>query len=292
MRYEGDIYRPFSEASSYLLQCTIGCSHNSCTFCGMYKKKKYRVRPLNDIFVDIEMAAQAEPGIEKVFLCDGDALAIPTADLIEILTRLKKIFPMLRHVGTYAGPRSALDKSEAELSELCSAGLRKAYLGVESGDDRVLAAIRKGVTSDEMLEAGSRLVRAGMNLSSMVLIGIAGTGQPAVRHALETARITNEMSPRYLAAMTVTPVPGTVLYAKLASGEFRLPDPFETLDEMKILIENLNCDGLKFVGTHVSNYLPVTGTLPRDRNKMLDIIAAVLSDRDPAKLRPDSFRGI
>ena len=182
MRYEGNIFRPFSEAKSYLLQCTIGCSHNQCTFCGMYKDKKYRVRSLEEIKTDIAMAKQHFGDLEKVFLCDGDAIAIETDMLLEILDELYRTFPSLRHVGSYVGPKSTLNKSMSELTALRAAGLTKAYLGVETGHDRLLKEVKKGVSYQEMLQAGQNLVNAGMNLSSMVLLGLAGPGEPSREH--------------------------------------------------------------------------------------------------------------
>ncbi|PIP38896.1 MAG: radical SAM protein [Desulfobacterales bacterium CG23_combo_of_CG06-09_8_20_14_all_51_8] len=292
MRYEGQIFRPFSEASSYLLQCTIGCSHNQCTFCGMYKDRKYRVRGLDEIKQDIQMAKDHYGDLEKVFLCDGDAVAIETDKLLEILKELYRTFPSLRHVGTYVGPQSTLAKSMTELKALRAAGLTKAYLGVESGDDRVLLEIKKGVTAAQMLEAGQNLVKADINLSSMVLLGIAGKGERAREHAIATAEITNKMKPRYLAALTTTPVPGTVLYHKVQKGEFELPDPFDTLEEMKLMFERITMDNLKFVGVHASNYLPVSGTLQKDKAKMLATVNAVLETRDRSALRSERMRGL
>lgn len=292
MRYEGQIFRPFSEANSYLLQCTIGCSHNQCTFCGMYKDRKYRVRRLSEIKEDIRMAKAHYGDLEKVFLCDGDAVAMETDTLLEILKDLYQTFPSLRHVGTYVGPQSTLSKSMAELCALRAAGLTKAYLGVESGDDRVLSEIKKGVTAAQMLEAGKNLVAADINLSSMVLLGIAGKGERAREHAMATADITNKMKPKYLAALTTTPVPGTVLYHKMQKGEFEPPDPFDTLEEMKIMFEHITMDNLKFVGVHASNYLPVSGTLQKDKAKMLAAVKAVLDTRDRGALRSERMRGL
>lgn len=291
MRYEGQVFRPFSEANSYILQCTIGCSHNRCTFCGMYKEKAYRVRDMAEIMTDIRMAKEHYGDLEKVFLCDGDAIAMETDALVEILSVLYRTFPSLRHVGSYVGPRSTLSKGD-DLGRLRSAGLTKAYLGVESGDDAVLASIKKGVTAKEMLEAGQRLVRADINLSSMVLLGIAGSGEAAMRHAEATAEITNLMKPRYLAALTYTPVPGTVLFRAYEKGERVLPDPFETLEEMKIIFENITIDHLKFVGAHASNYLPVSGELQKDRATMLETVDGILETRDVGALRREGARGL
>ena len=292
MRYEGNIFRPFSEAKSYLLQCTIGCSHNQCTFCGMYKDKKYRIRSLEEIKTDIAMAKNYYNDLEKVFLCDGDAIAIETDILLEILDELYRVFPSLRHVGSYVGPRSTLNKSMSELTALRAAGLTKAYLGVETGDDRLLKEVKKGVSYQEMLQAGQNLVNAGINLSAMVLLGLAGPGEPSREHALATAKITNEMKPHYLAALTVTPVPNTVLHRQVLAREFKILDAFETLEEMKWIFENITIDGLKFVGAHASNYLPVSGTLQKDRQKMLDVVNNVLESQDKRYLRSENMRGL
>ncbi|MRR18086.1 MAG: radical SAM protein, partial [Deltaproteobacteria bacterium] len=277
MRYEGNIFRPFSEANSYLLQCTIGCSHNQCTFCSMYKDKKYRVRETAEIMEDIRMAKNRYGDVEKVFLCDGDAIAIETETLLGLIHTLYATFPSLRHVGSYVGPQSTLAKSPQELSALRKAGLTKAYIGVETGDEELLAKVKKGVGYAEMLQAGERLVAADINLSAMVLLGLAGPGEASVRHALATARIVNEMKPQYLAALTVTPVPGTLLYRQMQKGEFQLLDPFETLAEMKVIFENITIDPLKFVGTHASNYLPVVGTLQKDKSSMIALVDKVLA---------------
>lgn len=292
MRYEGNIFRPFSEANSYLLQCTIGCSHNQCTFCGMYKDKKYRERSLAEIMEDIAMAKDHYGDLEKVFLCDGDAIALETDMLLAILRKLYGTFPSLRHVGSYVGPQSTLSKTMEELKTLRAAGLTKAYIGVETGDDELLKKVKKGVGYDQMLEAGQNLVAAGINLSAMVLLGLAGKGEASKRHALATAKICNEMKPQYLAALTVTPVPGTVLYRQLQRGEFELLDPFETLEEMKWIFENIAADNMKFVGTHASNYLPVVGTLQKDKQKMIAMVDEVLKNKNESMLRPDYMRGL
>ncbi|NLB87895.1 MAG: radical SAM protein [Syntrophomonadaceae bacterium] len=292
MRYEGNIFRPFSEANSYLLQVTIGCSHNKCTFCGMYKDKQYRVRSMADIKTDIKMAKMHYGDLEKVFLCDGDAISIETDMLLEILDELYKTFPSLRHVGTYVGPKSTLSKSMSELTALRAAGLTKGYLGVETGDDKLLQEVKKGCTYEEMLQAGKNLVNAGINITAMVLLGLAGKGSRSMEHALATAKICNEMKPQYLAAMTVTPVPNTVLFNQVGLGKFQLLDAFETLEEMKILFESITIDNLKFVGTHASNYLPITGTLQKDKQKMLDMVNHVLENRDFRYLRNENMRGL
>ncbi len=292
MRYEGTVIRPFSEANSYLLQVTLGCSHNRCTFCGTYKDKPFRIRSMDDIKTDIRMAQSYYGDLEKAFLCDGDAIVLPTEVLLEILGELYATFPSLRHVGTYAGPRSTLGKTMDELLTLRAAGLTKAYLGVETGDDKLLKEVHKGVGADQMLEAGRRLVAADMNLSAMVLLGIAGKGPASQKHAAATAEMINRMKPRYLAALTVTPVPGTPLFDQVRAGEFELLDPFETLEEMRTLFDRITIDDLKFVGVHASNYLPVNGTLQRDKARMLAMVDEVLATRDSSRLRGEHMRGL
>lgn len=258
----------------------------------MYKDKKYRVRDLSAILEDIRMAHRQYGDIEKVFLCDGDAIAIETDTLLTIIKALYATFPSLRHVGSYVGPQSTLAKSPEELQILHQSGFTKAYIGVETGDDKLLRKVKKGVGYDEMLRAGQNLVQAGINLSAMVLLGLAGRGEASQRHALATAKICNEMKPHYLAALTVTPVPGTVLYRQVQQGVFELLDPFETLEEMKQIFENITADNLKFVGTHASNYLPITGTLQKDKEKMIKMVDAVLKSRDGRLIRADYLRGL
>lgn len=292
MRYEGNIYRPPSEARSYLLQCTVGCTHNRCTFCGMYKEKKFRVRGLDEIKADIRMARLYYGDLEKVFLCDGDALALETNDLLEILKELGNAFPSLRHIGVYASPNSILDKSLEDLRSLRDAGLNIAYLGVETGDPELLKDIRKGVTYEEMVEAGKKIRQAGVLLSVTVLLGLAGRTPKAVDHALYTAKILNEINPDYIGALTLMIVPHTEMYKKVQKGDFELPGPFEILDEMRIMIENLDVQETEFRSNHASNYLPIKGRFPRDKAKILQMIEQIIASNDKKYLRPDYMRAL
>ncbi len=292
MRYEGNIFRPPSEARSYILQCTVGCTHNRCTFCAMYKDKKYHVRPMTEIKEDIKMAKHYYHDVEKVFLADGDALAMPVSDLLEILEELYKAFPSLKHVGIYASPDSILKKEITELTALKAAGLTIAYLGVETGDPELLEDIRKGVTYEEMAEAGKRIRRAGILLSVTVLLGLAGRTPKAAQHAIKTAEICNEMNPDYIGALTLMLVPKTELYRRMERGEFELPGPFEILDEMRILISHLEVKGTEFRSNHASNYLPIKGRLPDDKEKMLALINEIIAKNDRSYLRPDYWRAL
>lgn len=289
MRYEGDIYRPPGEWKSYLLQATIGCSNNTCTFCGMYLDKKFHIRPIADILEDIRMAKAYYGDVERVFLCDGDAIIMRTQELLTILEALYRAFPSLQRVTTYAGPRSTLAKTPEELRTLREAGLTRAYLGVETGCDALLKQVKKGVDAAQMLEAGVRLREAGMDLWVMVILGLAGTGEPSRRHMLDTAAMMNEMKPRHLSALTLTLDPGTELYRDYRAGRFHPITPRESLLEAKLLLENLTVDPLHFTCNHASNYLPLKGGLPEDRDRFLSMLDRALAGEQ--ELRPEWSRG-
>ena len=290
MRYEGSIYRPPGEHGSYLLQVTVGCSHNGCTFCGMYRDKRYHVRPLPEIFADIALAGAYYGGVERVFLCDGDAVAMDTADLLAVLERLYGSFPGLKRVNAYAGARSTLAKTDGELAALREAGLVRLYLGVESGSDAVLRAVNKGVTAPEMLTAGQRLVKAGFDLWTMVLIGLAGPGEKSRSHALDTAALINAMGPRHLSALTYLPTPGTPLARQAERGEFQLLDAREALEETRLLLESLQVSPLHLTSDHASNYLPLKGGLPEERERLLALLDGALAGRQD--VRPEFWRGL
>ena len=289
MRYEGDIYRPPGEWKSYLLQTTMGCSNNTCTFCGMYLDKKFHIRPMADILEDIRMAKAYYGDVERVFLCDGDAIIMRTQELLTILEALHRAFPSLQRVTTYAGPRSTLAKTPEELRTLREAGLTRAYLGVETGCDALLKQVKKGVDAAQMLEAGVRLREAGMDLWVMVILGLAGTGEPSRRHMLDTAAMMNEMKPRHLSALTLTLDPGTELYRDYRAGRFHPITPRESLLEARLLLENLTVDPLHFTCNHASNYLPLKGGLPEDRDRFLAMLDRALAGEQ--ELRPVWSRG-
>lgn len=294
MRYEGNIYRPPGEWRSYLLQVTVGCSHNKCTFCSMYKDKQFHIRPMADIFEDIEMArayySRLGRPVKRVFLCDGDAVIMRTEQLQAILKKLYDSFPELERVTAYAGPRSALTKTPEELRSLREAGLYRVYLGVETGSDELLHTIKKGVDAQEMLEAGIRLREAGLDLWVMVLLGLAGPGEPSRRHILATAEMMNRMKPRHLSALTYMPEPDTEMGEQVERGEFQLITGPQALEETRLLLEHLDVDPLHFTCDHASNYLPLKGGLPEDRQAMLSAIDLALEDQE--LLRSEYGRGL
>lgn len=295
MRYDSDLlYRPPGEWKSYLLQCTIGCSNNKCTFCRMYKEKQFRIRPVHEILEDIDMARDYYgPDLQRVFLMDGDAIIMKTEELMMILNKLYKTFPHLEKVTLYAGPKSTMSKTPEELKMLHEAGLSRAYLGVESGSDQVLKFVKKGVTAEEMLMAGRRLVEAGIDLWVTIILGMTGAngeGGDWEEHILSTAKIINEMKPRHLSAMTFAPARGTPLGDDVLAGRFTVCSADHVLEECRLLIEHLDVDPLHFTSNHASNYLPLKGGLPEDREKFLSMIDQALAGK--IRLRKTLNRGI
>ena len=292
MRYDSDLlYRPPGEWKSYLLQCTIGCSHNKCTFCAMYKSKQFRIRPTAEILEDIDMALDYYgPGLERVFLMDGDAIVMRTEELLKVLRKLYGTFPNLKKVTVYAGPKSTLSKSPEELRELHAAGLSRAYLGVESGSEAVLKSINKGCSAAEMLKAGQNLAQAGIDLWAIVIMGLTGQDGDWEEHILSTARMMNEMKPRHLSAMTFAPAKGTPLGDEVLAGRFEVCSADHVLEECRLLIEHLDVDPLHFTSNHASNYLPLKGGLPEDREKFLNMIDQALAGK--IRLRKTLNRGI
>ena len=290
MRYEGTVYRPPGEWKSYLLQATVGCSHNGCTFCSMYKDKTFRVRPLEELWEDIALAKARYGDVRRVFLCDGDAVAMETDDLLGLLARLYGTFPSLERVSAYAGPCSTLGKTPEELAALRRAGLYRLYLGVETGNDALLRAINKGVDAAGMLEAGRRLVSVGFDLWTMVILGLAGPGEGSRAHILDTAALINAMGPRHLSALTLMVEPGTLMGDAILRGERRALTPEESLGETRLLLERLAVDPLHFTSDHASNYLPLKGGLPRDRARLLSQVDAALSGR--VAVKPEGRRGL
>ena len=289
MRYEGAIYRPPGERHSYLLQVTVGCSHNACSFCSMYKDKRYHVRPLGDVLEDIRMAKQYYGDLKRVFLCDGDAIAIPTQDMLTILDALYSTFPSLERVNVFAGPRSTLRKTPDELRILHQAGLSRAYLGVETGNEELMKYICKGVTPQQMLEAGTRLRQAGFDVWAMVLLGLAGTGK-GLRHCEETAELINQMKPRHLSLLSLVLEPGTRMHRDWEQGKFVPCTPEEILREVRCMVQNLTVDPLHFTCDHASNYLPLKGTLPDERQNFIRALDGALQGQ--IGIRPEWSRQV
>ncbi|MBP6942114.1 MAG: radical SAM protein [Syntrophorhabdaceae bacterium] len=291
MKYEGAIYRPPSEADSLILQVTIGCSHNKCTFCGSFKEKKFRVRPLEEVKEDIEEAKQYARYIRKVFIADGDALIIPQKRLVPIVQLIKDSFPRLERIGIYGNTKSILKKSVEELKTLKGLGVGIVYLGVESGDQVTLDRVCKGTTLDKTAEASKRVKDAGIILSVTVLLGLGGVERSRI-HAEETGKFLSRIDPDYAGALSVIVVPGTPLAEEVRKGTFVVPDPYMLLEELALMIKNTNVTHTYFASNHASNYLPVKAWLPEEKEKTLKAIEHVLKKRDPSLLRPEFMRAL
>lgn len=291
MRYEGRIYRPPSEHDAWILQATIGCSHNLCTYCDMYRDKQFRVRDLAASLEDVQMAAEAVGGrAEKVFVADGDALVMDVeSHWLPILSAVREGFPALRRVSCYATATNVLEKTDDELRQLREAGLSRLYIGPESGDPATLRKLVKGASYEEHVEAAQRAKAAGMELSVIALLGAGGT-ERSEPHASATAQLVTEMDPEFFAALTLTVVPGTPMARMQEKGFFELPDIYGLLGELRTIVDEARPTDALFRTNHASNYLPLGGRLPRDRERIVEVIDAALAGDIP--LRPEWRRGL
>jgi radical SAM superfamily enzyme YgiQ (UPF0313 family) len=289
--YEGKIYRPPSEAKSIILQITVGCRHNACTFCTMYKDKSFRIKSRAEINDIIATAAADDSDAERIFLADGDAIVVDTLLLIEILDQLYEKFPRLKRVGIYGGPKDILAKSPEELAELKAHGLTMVYLGVESGNEEILASVCKGVTAEQMIAAGQRVKASGLMLSCTVIIGLGGKALSS-KHALDTARVISSIDPQFLGALTLMVEPSAPLTKAIQRGTFQLLTPLESLTEIRSLLEQLQVTDCVFRSNHASNYLPLRATLPKDREILLKTLDNVINNQALEQLRPEGWRGL
>ena len=285
MRYEGSVYRPPGEWKSYILQATVGCSYNKCTFCEAYKTKLYHIKPLDYVLDDITMASVRYPDTETVFIADGDAIALPMDYLLKVLERLKLAVPRLRRITSYAGPISTMQKTPEELKALHEAGLGRVYLGVETGDSELLAKVKKGVDAEGMLKAGLALKDAGFDLWVTVIAGLEGAGEGWRRNATLTAELLNAMAPQHISVMTYMATMGSEMYEDVMAGRFKIQSPREALLETRRLIELLELPGAHYTANHMSNYRPIKGTLGVDTSLFLAQIDEMLSQADMVKPR-------
>ena len=290
MDYEGLIIRPPSEAYSLLLQVTTGCSHNKCTFCGTYRQKKLKIKPLEQIKKDLREASSYDD-VDKVFLCDGDALIIPQPRLEEILKLINDNLTNINRIGTYANAKSILRKSVDELKTLRSLGLKIIYLGVETGNVELLKKINKGVTYEQMVTAARRVKEAGIILSVTVILGLGGI-EKSIEHARDTAKILTDIDPDYAGALSLMFVPETELYEDYLAGRFVLPDKFGFIRELYLMIAESNFTNCYFTSNHASNYLSVKAYLPREKEKILKMIGSVIQEEDLSRIRPEYLRGL
>ena len=270
--FDTPVFRPPSEARSFILRVTRGCAHNKCTYCNMYRGVPFQILKDEEISRQIALAAHyGKDKVRRVFLADGDALVLPTAKLLKILQALRDTFPKLQRVSSYAAPKDILRKSEEELRQLKEAGLQLLYYGMETGDDVTLKAVNKGVNGEEAVEAGRRVTASGMKLSIMVILGLAGK-EGSKRHALETAKAINIIQPTMWSALCLMLYRGSELLDQFERGEFNPLSPAECMEEFYTIMENVNLPEDKhclFRSNHISNYIPLAGTLPKDKNRLL-----------------------
>jgi radical SAM superfamily enzyme YgiQ (UPF0313 family) len=304
-----DIIRPPSEWKSYFLPLTSGCSNNTCTFCG-YHGSRLQIRDVDDIKSEIDAVALfTQSGIrlpnvskvvyavaqdwdgKRIFLQDGDALVYPFPKLREALQYLNEKLTGVERIGTYATPQDILRRNSDELKELRQLKLDIFYTGLETGDTELLQKIGKGISSDKVVEAGKKVKEAGINFSVTIILGLGGI-EGSKKHVFETAKILTAIDPDYVGALTLTLVPGTPLYEQWQRNEFHPLSPFQSLEELRLIIENSSFTDCFFSSMHASNYLSIRGKLPQDKEKMLRELENVLAARDPSLLRPEFLRGL
>lgn len=289
MNYQGTIYRPPSEANSILLQVTTGCSHNKCSFCGMYKGQRFTIKPEELILADIDYAADHFPYARRLFLCDGDALILPQHQLLIILKKIQTRLPQVTRVGIYANTKSLRSKSIEDLQSLRQHGLSIVYMGLESGDDVTLASMNKGATADQMIEMGKKAKLAGMQVSVTVLLGVAGVERSAI-HAIESGRVLTSIDPDYVGALSLMLEPGTTLYAAYQAGRFALPKPLAVLQELRTMIATTDLSQGLFHANHASNYLPIRAKLPEEKAETLALLDQALAGK--MELKPEYLRAL
>lgn len=289
MQYEGTIIRPPSEANSIILQVTVGCSHNRCTFCGAYRDKRFRIKDQVEIEQDLAFAAIHCLKQQTVFLADGDALVVPQHQMVRLLEHIRQQLPWVRRVSLYANCRDILARSQVQLAELKALGLGRIYMGLESGHDPTLAVVQKGANATDMIQAGQRVRRAGIFLSVSCLLGLAGR-EHSLAHAIATARVLNKMQPSQIAVLTLMLLENTEIGTRAHAGRFTLPSPDELFAELRALVAGLEGIRAQFQANHASNYFNLDGRLPRDKEKFLAIIDQAIAGH--MHLKPEDLRAL
>ena len=288
MQYEGDIYRPPSEAYSLIVQVTVGCTHNGCTFCESYKAKKFRLKPFETVLADLREARKHYRQVQRVFFADGDALCMTTEKFLRLLDAVRDLFPECERVGTYSRATQILKKSDDELTMLRNAGLGIVYIGAESGSDEVLRRVNKGEASEDITQAVQKAERAGITTSVTFILGL-GSRELMSEHAVKTGEMISAMGASYVGLLTLLLSPAAPLYNDVQSGEFILLTPQETVEELEIILENINCEKETVLrSNHASNWLVLKGTLPNDKERLLKEIRS--AKNDSSVLRTEKYR--
>jgi radical SAM superfamily enzyme YgiQ (UPF0313 family) len=293
MEYDFPLFRPPSEARSLIFQVTLGCSWNRCRFCASYRTKEFRVRPFEEVERDVVEMSMRYPETRRIFLADGDPMAAPTGYLVQVLDLVNRRFPSLERISTYAGPTNLVAKTQDELGRLKERKLDLLYLGIETGNDELLARVGKGATAAQIVDGGRKAIRSGLRVSAFIILGLGGV-EGSHAHAKDSARVVNGIAPHFLATLTLIPLPDARTYEERIMGRgFRLTDPVQSLQELRWFVEDLELSDCKFGTEHASNYLPITGmTLPRDKDEILRRIDKALVDVGPDTLRPEWMRGL
>jgi radical SAM superfamily enzyme YgiQ (UPF0313 family) len=289
MHYDGDIIRPPSEADSIILQVTVGCSHNHCTFCGAYKDKQFRIRSDEEVAENIAFAARYCSRQHKVFLADGDALILPQQRLTALFRRIRSRLPQVRRISLYGNAKAIRSKSLEQLRELKGLGLDRIYMGLESGDDEILTRVRKGESAASMIMAAQKVAQSGIFLSVTVLLGLGGR-ELSLQHGRATGMVLSKIAPRQIAALTLMPLAGTILGDQVENGTFLVPDAAAILQELGEMVSFIDCDKVQFMANHASNYLPISGGLGRDKNAILATIDQAMAGR--IALTPEFYRAL
>lgn len=291
IEFEQPMFRPPSEANSLLIQATIGCSHNNCTYCAMYRQsnQKFRMRSKKDIFQIIE--ENSSSGFKRSFIADGNALVMPFNLLSETIEKIYSSNPNMERVSLYGNVGDILRKSDDELAALATKGLSMVYIGFESGDDVTLARIKKGANKEETIQAMVKLKKAGIKVSGMVLLGVGGKDRSFV-HAYETADMLSQGDPDYVGLLSLQVRPDAPIYESWKKGEFELPDKFQLLKELEIIAENTDLSNGYFFSNHISNYLPIKAIYPRDKEDIVRKIKKIISEKSEIDLRSEYYRDI
>ena len=277
MRYEGKVYRPPSEFDSLIVQATIGCPHNKCVFCNMYSDKQFKIRPLEEIKKDLETGKyQSKKKVENIFFADGNTILMKTKDLLELLDYCRELFPKLKRVTMYGSAQFINLKDLDELTRLKKAGLTRIHSGMESGDNDVLKLMNKGFTREEMLKAGKLIKKANIELSLYYIVGLGGKNL-SEEHALNSAKLINEINPEFIRLRTLIPFEDTPLYDLYKDNKFKLLNPHEAIKETKLFVKTLDNIDSYFLSDHVANYYKVNGKLPEDKEEIIEELDKALS---------------
>ncbi|MCX5698046.1 MAG: radical SAM protein [Candidatus Omnitrophica bacterium] len=283
------VIRPPAESDSFLLQVTLGCSANSCSFCGAYKNKTFRIKDQKEILADIHGYARRHSDARRVFLMDGDALVLSNSKLIPILEKLEQVFPRLSRVSSYANGCNITQKSDQELTELYDHKLSLIYLGLESGSQDILERCGKSSGVEEMIEAVQRAAKAHIKASVIVLLGLGGRKYSA-EHVAGTIEALNRMQPRYLSFLSLMVIPGTPLAEEVRNGDFKELNSLELLKESYEIIKGFDLTKTIFRSDHASNYLALEGAFPKDKMALLNILESAIGGE--IRLKPESLRGL